>query len=200
MAARNSGTTCGATPERAATFARGHDLFAPPAWTGVRFPAFSLWQPYAQLPLDDAKPWETRSKRYPAKYHGQRIVVCSTASFPPRRLIPDATHELSVRLYGSDYRRTLPCGMALYHIVLKACRRTEEVAPFLSPNVLASGDFSAGRWAWEWGDVEPLNPFPVKGGQGWWFCDVPDGAFRCEYDAPQTTPPNLGDISREDPK
>lgn len=73
----------------------------------------------------------------------------------------------------------LPRGQALYTIVLKGCERTEDGIRKVPPELLCTGDFSPGRWMWEWGEPEPFHPFPIKGGQGWWFCDVPDGAFRC---------------------
>lgn len=157
-----------------------HSLFAEPGdWEGMRFPAISLWQPYASLPLFDLKPWETRKRPYPAKYHGQRVLVASTKAFTPSNVLPVALDELCADRLGGDYERTLPRGVALYTIVLKACERTDDGVAKVPPELLCTGDFSPGRWMWEWGDVEPLNPFPVRGGQGWWFCHVPDGGFRC---------------------
>lgn len=142
------------------------------------FPALTLWQPYAQLPLDDAKPWETRGRRYPPKYHNRWIIVCSAKAFTSPALVTPGLHNLCVKLYGSDYKRTLPRGLALYMALLKDCRPTEALAPDLSPELLASGDFGPGRWAWEW-EIQPLNPFPVSGKQGWFRVEMPDGAMRC---------------------
>jgi hypothetical protein len=154
----------------------------------VRFPAISLWQPYASLPLVDAKPWETRSRPFPAKYHGRRVLVASTAAFTPLGFLSTPLHDLCCAVFADDYKETLPRGQALYTIVLKACERTEDMVHKVPPELLASGDFSPGRWAWEWGDAEPLNPFPVKGGQGWYSVDVPEGAFRCQHDPAWETP------------
>jgi hypothetical protein len=146
---------------------------------GMHFPALCLWQPFAHLPLVDAKPWETRGRPYPAKYHGRRIVVCSTKAYTPRAFRTPALEELCEAVCGAGYEDRLPRGMALYSIVLKGCERTEDMVHRVPPELLASGDFSAGRWAWEWGDAEPFNPFPVHGGQGWFRVVVPAGAFRC---------------------
>ena len=146
----------------------------------MRFPAISLWQPYASLPLLDLKPWETRNRPYPPKYHGQRIVVASTKAFTPFNALPLELDELCSDRFGDDFEKTLPRGQALYSIVLKGCERTEYGVFRVPPELRCTGDFTPGRWMWEWGDVEPFNPFPIKGGQGWWFCDVPDEAWRCE--------------------
>jgi len=146
---------------------------------GMSFPALPLWQPYASLPLFDAKPWETRGRPYPTKYHRRRIVVCSTKAFAPRSFITPALNDLCTAAMGPNYEAEQPRGHALYSIVLTGCERTEDMVHTVPPELLASGDFSPGRWAWCWEDAEPFSPFPVTCSQGWFRVTVPAGAFRC---------------------
>jgi len=50
---------------------------------------------------------------------------------------------------------------------VKAIHRTEAIAPRLSEQELAFGDYRAGRWAWELSDVERIEPaIAVSGKQG----------------------------------
>lgn len=133
-------------------------------------PALTLWQPYADLPFEDAKPWETRTKPYPAKYHGKLMVIIAAKAYAPSRAVSDALHDLCMDVYGSGYNTALVRSAALGTVRLTDCRRTEDVAPTLSADELAAGDFSPGRWAWRWEEATRFaQPIPAKGSQGWQF-------------------------------
>lgn len=135
---------------------------------GATFPALTLWQPYASLPFFGAKPLETRTRAYPKKHHGKRIVIHAAAAYAPRGVITPALHDVCTRVFGDGYAYRLPRGKALGTIRLDGCLPVEEIRDTLDWEVLASGDFGDGRWAWLWSDPELFTePVPCRGWQGW---------------------------------
>lgn len=143
-------------------------------------PAISMWQPYASL-VFEADPFrkahETRSFAYPAKYEGQRVAIQAAASFPSRSRIADiagAEHDreldaLAVRVFGCNYRRTLPLGAYLGTVGLAGCASTESLRMLVEYADSVAGIWAEGRFAWSFDDPRRLSaPIPAKGKQGWW--------------------------------
>lgn len=137
-------------------------------------PAITLWQPYAQLPFVGAKPWETRTRPYPKAYEGQRIVVHAAKAFAPKGVVGERLDGLCRRRLGSDYVQRLTRGAALGTVLMGDCLPVEDVAPWLTEDEIAAGDFSEGRWAWRWTDAQEFpEPIPCRGWQGWGKFEVP---------------------------
>lgn len=53
--------------------------------------------------------------------------------------------------------------------VLERCNAiTEDFIARLSPTEIALGDYSPGRYAWEFSGLHPIDPIPASGKQGLW--------------------------------
>lgn len=77
--------------------------------------------------------------------------------------------------YGIEYIQS-QAGKVLCVVRLKSCVPTWKVRPFLSPEELAFGDYSEGRFAWITDNLRSVVPFPFKGSQG--FFNVPEHLFK----------------------
>ena len=126
--------------------------------------AISLWQPWASLWLSPAKIHETR--HWPTRYRGPLVVHAA------KRPIDEDIDALAVicsRLFGDDYRHTLPRGALLGVVDLVDCRPTQMLFKCAAVNSEdeACGDFSEGRFAWRREGFCPFDqPIPWRGAQG----------------------------------
>lgn len=142
-----------------------------------RLPVISLWQPYASLAFAKiegrfVKQNETRGRRPPQKYVGQRVGIHATAKFPPLKLISEELHELCMDVFGCSYNHSLPQGALLGTVILGPAFATDAYAPASDEGRIA-GDWTRGRFAWPLVSPEKFEPpIPAKGAQGWWFADV----------------------------
>lgn len=163
--------------------------------------ALSIWPPHGSFLLETppgaagpVKLYETRSWPAPAFAIGRRIWIHQSTNMQdilnleewrdllgllgPRSRWPTGKTpagmaaqalDLLDRLGYSDMRRDLPRGAIIGSAMLVACHRAERVATLGEP----WGDFSRGRWAWEFVDAQ-LLPAPlagVKGSMGLWRWD-----------------------------
>ena len=117
--------------------------------------ALTIWQPWASLLASGRKKYETRS--WATSYRGP--IAIHAAKRPVRQTI-DAPGEL-------DH---LPTGAVVGTALLTRCNLiTEEFVAKLTPMERALGDFTLGRYAWEFhGRVPADTPVPAKGMQGLW--------------------------------
>lgn len=61
----------------------------------------------------------------------------------------------------------LPFGAIVCTAIVTSCERTETARARLTCDQGATGDYSAGRWAWHLADVRGLDlPIPMRGMQG----------------------------------
>lgn len=144
--------------------------------------ALSLWQPWAHLLAVGAKRYETRdwATRYrgPIAIHAAKrwtvrmAVQCYQEPFftiLSRAGIKFPAHCDARRLkgLGLDFGAIIGVG------VLADCRPANEVLREIGGEEVAFGDFSHGRYAFEYQDVRQLpTPIPLNGQQGLW--DLPD--------------------------
>lgn len=129
----------------------------------------SLWQPFASLIFSGMKTYETRPMRFPTKLLGESIGLHATAKFTPASLISPELDDLCVRLYGKDYRLTLPRSAILGTVRLAECHLTTDLVDHISHENRIAGDWSPGRYAWQLMDVKPWElVVPARGNQGWW--------------------------------
>lgn len=123
--------------------------------------ALSLWQPWASLIAVGAKQYETRS--WATKYRGPLIIHASKTTqidWTDRKFMNRLTNV------GLNIKE-LPTGCGLCLVNLVAIYRTEEIAPYLSEQELAFGNYSPGRAAWKLEIVRVFNkPVPGRGAQG----------------------------------
>lgn len=139
--------------------------------------ALTIWQPWASLLVSGQKKHETRS--WATTYRGP--IAIHAAMRPVRRTIDalaadrDGSGWNTLERLDSLFLRPgaldqLPTGAIVGKAILTRCNLiTEDFRAKLSPQELDLGDFSIGRYAWEFHVMVPVDP-PVKmpGKQGLW--------------------------------
>lgn len=138
--------------------------------------AITIWQPYATLLLHRDKLYETRS--WATSYRGR--IAIHAAKRPVRQTLDALAHgsagqrqtallmeRLLRRFGGPDH---LPIGAVVGTARLVRCNAiTEDFLRTLTPQEIALGDFTLGRYAWEFEDVSIMKGAVIaKGQQGLW--------------------------------
>ena len=137
--------------------------------------ALTVWQPWATLLASGRKKYETRS--WATSYRGP--IAIHAAKRPVRRTIGtlDAGSSLLERLKSLFSRREelelLPHGAIIGTAILEHCHLIDEAfIAKLSPQELDLGDFTPGRYAWEFSHMTIVAPsIPARGAQGLWTLD-----------------------------
>lgn len=144
--------------------------------------ALTLWQPWASLVAEGVNSHETRHWPPPRALGGERLAIHAA-----RRAI-DLAVVRTLQL-PAGWVEELPQGKVV--AVVTVVDALEVVGPgFEHGTVLARhadgreeqlvaerfGDYGAGRWIWRLADVVKLDePVPVRGRQGIWMWDAPEG-------------------------
>lgn len=151
--------------------------------------AITIWQPWATLIVQSAKPYEFRGWRPPRSLIGQRIAIHAGAR-PIRR---DEVQVLLLQLqdslrYGQPCLRAplalpvlelalrnpkagaLPLSHVLCTAVLGEPRRGDECAAEFGENAGNDSDREGTfNWGWPLSEIEPfLPPIEARGAQGLW--------------------------------
>lgn len=156
--------------------------------------ALTLYQPWASLIAVGAKRFETRS--WPTEYRG-RIAIhaaitnkyCCSINMDHRflSLVYNTLMPFYSR-YFRDLRKDIPYGAVVATAELVGCHiihndhdgntdkrfaqyieRPNYFKEYIQGNEYVFGDFSTGRYAWEFKNVKMLDiPIPTKGNQGLW--------------------------------
>jgi hypothetical protein len=146
--------------------------------------AISLWEPWASAIWTGAKTWETRS--WPTAHRGPLMICAAKAGLSKSEVI----HYLSMwhwqgalaPLVGQPLDLTghtwagvelehLNFGKAVALVELVDCKPTGNLTLDEIGTDEHFGDFSLGRFAWKLKLLEAIEPFAVKGHQG--FFNVP---------------------------
>lgn len=156
----------------------------------MRAMAISLWQPWASAIVAGAKRFETRS--WSTKHRGLLVIHAAMTSTFMHELVrlggrPAETWRAILRVGPSESLEAafnrLPRGRVLATCQLVDCveaptvraltiKHQNEFGVWRESEV---GDFSAGRWAWELGQVRAFaQPFAVRGMQGLFPVDLPE--------------------------
>src|SRR5262249_10528191 len=117
--------------------------------------ALTLIQPWASLLIRGYKVYETRPW---STIHRGRLVITASKRFPDASNYPPLKNP-SPRLPSvntSDDFFPPPLGKAIGQIELVEVKKPEDTAGKLAPIEIALGDFTAGRYAWEF---RPPRPF-----------------------------------------
>jgi len=142
--------------------------------------AITVWQPWASLQVIGQKKYETR--RWATSYRGPIAIHAAKRSV--RRTI-DALAEgdlgetlaLFERLFpGPGELVQLSTGAIVGKAILTRCNLIDEAfVAKLTPQERALGDFTLGRYAWEFQELVSVTPpIPAKGMQGLWeWADSP---------------------------
>lgn len=141
--------------------------------------AITVWQPWASLLVSGRKRYETRS--WATTYRGP--IAIHAAKRPVRRTIDALAADRGDGWTTLDYFESLfmrpgelnqlPTGAIVGTAILTRCNLiTEAFVAKLTPMELALGDFTLGRYAWEFHAMVPVDsPVPAKGMQGLWEWD-----------------------------
>lgn len=130
--------------------------------------AITVWQPWAGALAAGIKENETRS--WATKYRGPIAIHAAMRDvFDGLELIPVPTAlkiKEALRCEWAD----MPKGAVVATGELVDCIKiTPEFVATLSPDELALGDYTLGRYAWKLENVSRLpEPVPIKGKQGIW--------------------------------
>ena len=133
--------------------------------------ALSIIQPWASAIAECLKRFETRS--WSTSYRGP-ILICASKQWRDQEALTHYDLWRKARdIYGSSDPRVRrfgsrpPVGSAVALADLVACRPTTE--PFRWPDDDARrlemyfGDWSPGRFAWQFENVISIDPIPIKG-------------------------------------
>ncbi len=148
--------------------------------------AITVWQPWASLIAENAKPHEFRSWAPAGRMFGRRIAIHAGAR-PVRK---EEVRTLLAQLQSQAWRETgvdreiaipllervlnapwiLPLSSVLCTAVLgKAIRNAELAAAMGIPWLNDSDRHEHSNWGWPLSAIEKVEPFaPAKGAQGWW--------------------------------
>jgi hypothetical protein len=148
----------------------------------MKLPCLSLWEPWATLVVDGRKPIETRFWRQcPPKFLGKTIVIHAA-------LKRDKWTDATARHFGYDPDR-LPYGAGIGTVNLTGTRRL----------TLEDEDFALCECAGKLGlllrsPLKFVNPVPMRGQQGFWYEEIPDGSMRfvphnADFDKAEETKP-----------
>lgn len=131
--------------------------------------AITVWQPWAGSLAAGIKENETRS--WATRYRGHIAIHSSVKSIPRAsdRVWEAIRHQLKVPEIHTG-PAVFPRGCILATAELVDCIRiTPEYITTLTPDELALGDYTPGRYAWKLANVQKLpEPIPAKGRQGLW--------------------------------
>lgn len=136
-----------------------------------RVKALSFWQPWASLIADGHKRYETRS--WGTKYRGDLLICCSQKD--TKQLRESARLLAKVYHLGTDYSvySFLSCGKAIAIATLIDCLKiTPKLISQQSEKEKDLGEWSFGRYAWQFDNVKRINPILVKGQLGLFEIDL----------------------------
>lgn len=145
--------------------------------------AISLWEPWASLIRTGAKTYETRS--WKTAYRGPLLICAAKGGASVQKIINllnDPKFQLGLRPIRRNtlsyvYFENLNFGKAVAVVSLENCLPVDiDSIAEISEAERNFGDFSPGRYMWK---LKMLNnifePFPVKGKQGFFEVDMPEG-------------------------
>lgn len=139
--------------------------------------AITIWQPWASLLMSGRKMYETRSWgtsfRGPIAIHAAKRPVRQTldslaaGQWKEREVILDCIKRL---FPAPGELEQLPVGAIIGTATLARCNLIDwDFLPKLTPMEMALGDFTPGRYAWEFTDIVAVDPpVPASGMRGLW--------------------------------
>ena len=136
--------------------------------------ALTIWQPWAGIVAAGIKRNETRN--WGTNYRGRIAIHAAKQDIHIgwcRYLSDEAAEVICRRLDLPEVFNAVeafPTGCVLATANLVECIKiTPEFIATLSPDELALGDYTLGRYAWKMADVKQLSdPIPARGRQGLW--------------------------------
>ena len=151
----------------------------------------TLWQPYASLIMLGLKNNETRSWntniRGEIGIHASKKII-SKIEFT-EILYDYLEDDDKLKLFDAIDKaygcyENMPIGAILGTVNLSSTERTNVLLDNISWTEFALGDYTPGRWAWNFKGIKPFDKIiPVSGSQGFWYWDCklanPNGIRDC---------------------
>jgi len=125
--------------------------------------AISLHQPWASLIAIGAKEMETR--HWTTEYRGPIAIHAAKSKANEAVFYSEPFRSVFASAYIRNFDQ-LPFGAIIAEGVLERIFKADGIAPKLSANEKAFGDFSAGRAAWWIKHIRAFEPVPFVGQQG----------------------------------
>lgn len=141
----------------------------------MKIKALSLWQPWASLIALGAKKFETRS--WKTSYRGPLLICASKKNFQPEIYTAEFLKALRFHGFFWSLDSRIPFGEALCVVDLAGCLLCglEINRASVNEHERLFGDFTPGRYAWKLENVRAIAPFPVRGRQGLFEVEIPEG-------------------------
>lgn len=137
--------------------------------------AITIWQPWASLLACGAKQFETRS--WATSYRGPIAIHAAKKDISDvLRILPRDIAAKMKKAIGTEWK-DLPTGAVIataelvnvWNIAYYPGTYLPQLGgDFVSENERAFGDWTPGRFAWDFSDMKLITPVPVKGKQGLW--------------------------------
>ncbi len=137
--------------------------------------AITIWQPWASLLATGAKQYETRSwatsYRGPIAIHAAKKDISDVLHILPRHLANKMKETIGTEL------KDLPTGSVIataelvnvWSIAYYPGTYLPVLGDYFVPErERAFGDWTSGRFAWEFSNMKLIDPVPAKGKQGLW--------------------------------
>lgn len=143
----------------------------------TKIPAITIWQPWATLIAIEAKRYETRS--WTRDYRGPLAIHAATKwNRYLRELCQERPFADVLARAGYNNPDDLPLGKVVAVVDWVGSHRSEDLLPQLykSQNKQEArfGDYSAGRYGWEFCNVRKLaEPVTAVGRQQLWTWEIP---------------------------
>lgn len=139
--------------------------------------AITIWQPWASLLACGAKQFETRS--WATSYRGPIAIHAAKKDISDvLRILPRDIADQMKKAIGTEWK-DLPTGAVIataelvnvWNIAYYPGTYIPRLGDYLVPEKERDfGDWTPGRFAWEFSDMKLITPVPAKGRQGlWWW-------------------------------
>lgn len=133
--------------------------------------ALTIWQPYASLLITDIKKYETR--KWATKYRGPIAIHASKKPIKQvARIVPEEVQRAINAIVQQNKGKGIafPLGEIVGTADLVECHKIDQTfIDALSEDEKTMGDFTIGRYAWEFVDKSTeIKAKDVAGGQGLW--------------------------------
>jgi len=125
--------------------------------------AISMWQPWAGLVSAGWKHYETRS--FDTKYRGTLLIHAAKTQKGWELIKPNLKPAIMKIGITKDY------GKLLCKVDLVRTFKTEDIINKLSSCEIQFGDYSPGRYAWQFTNLVKFKPIPYRGQQGFFNVD-----------------------------
>jgi hypothetical protein len=153
--------------------------------TAHKYPAITVWNPWASLIAAGAKPYEWRGWRPPGRFIGQRIAIHAGTRRVKRDEISELIYDcrsgretslvVALALPLLERWHTSPGSLPLSSVLCTAVLGEPINAPDYAASIgMDSNRVDHTKFGWPLTEIEVVEPFvPARGRQGFWYWSGP---------------------------